>query len=147
MAHKVEAALSPQADPAQLLAERIQARLSAYAPELVSADALVRESAPEHGCDYQTNAALAYAKRLGLPPRRLAEELASSLEVEAICHPPEVAGPGFVNFRLKEGWLAALAAARLGDPYLGSSRSEGTGLCVVDYSSPNVAKEMHVGHL
>src|SRR5579875_2735115 len=147
MANRLTEIEESQLDPAQELARAIADRLSALGKPFSPEQALVRESAPEHNCDYQSNAALAHAKRLGLKPRELAEQLADSLDLQPLFYPPEVAGPGFINFRLREEAVARLLGARLGDPFLGIGREPSTGLCVVDYSSPNVAKEMHVGHL
>jgi len=136
------------ADPAELLAERVIAALRGLGIEIDDpAAAVVRESSPEHGCDYQSNAALALAKSAGRNPRELAQQLVDGLEIADLCEPPTVAGPGFVNLRLRDGWLAELVRARLADPLLGVARCVGSDWCVVDYSSPNVAKEMHVGHL
>jgi len=147
MANRLTEIEESQLDPAQELARAIADRLSALGKPFSPEQALVRESAPEHNCDYQSNAALAHAKRLGLKPRELAEQLADSLDLQPLFYPPEVAGPGFINFRLREEAVARLLGARLGDPFLGIGREPSTGVCVVDYSSPNVAKEMHVGHL
>jgi arginyl-tRNA synthetase len=148
MADQLQADLDSQLDPAEQLAAAISAELGARLGEQLGLEqALVRESSPEHNCDYQSNAALAYAKRLGLPPRQLAEQLLGDLSVEQLVASAEVAGPGFINFRLRNDALCRLAGARLADPQLGVRRDPGLGLCVVDYSSPNVAKEMHVGHL
>jgi arginyl-tRNA synthetase len=104
--------------------------------------ALVQPSRnPEHG-DYQCNAALRLARPLQRPPLEIAEELAAQMEPSPVFEPATVAPPGFLNFRLRDGWLAEAAAvgAKLGP----APKREHV---VVDFSSPNVAKEMHVGHL
>jgi arginyl-tRNA synthetase len=102
--------------------------------------------------DYQTNAAMVLAKQRRANPRALAQEivaaLVADLELEAISLPPEIAGAGFINFRLTAAFLGqrlallAADAARLGVPLVGQSRK-----VVIDFSGPNIAKPMHVGHL
>ena len=98
--------------------------------------------------DYQANCAMPLGKRLGKPPREIAGEIVRLLEVADVCAPPEIAGPGFINLRLRDDWLQEKAAVasrdveRLGIPEVGRPKT-----IVVDYSSPNVAKPMHVGHI
>jgi arginyl-tRNA synthetase len=99
-----------------------------------------------HG-DFQTNVALVQAKMAKMPPREVAEQLAAALEGQDILEPPEIAGPGFLNFRLRPDYLARQAEARVGDARLGLSQVEKPETVVIDYSGPNIAKEMHVGHL
>lgn len=136
------------ADVAAELATRVVAAVAAATGlQITAAEAVIREAAPEHGADYQSNAAMALAKRLGRPPRELAGDLVSAMEVDDICEPPAIAGPGFINVRLKDSWIAARLAALAGDPRLGVPTTTAPERVVVDYSSPNVAKEMHVGHL
>jgi arginyl-tRNA synthetase len=102
---------------------------------------------PKFG-DYQANLAMPLGKRLGKPPREIAAELVRLADVADLCEPPEVAGPGFINLRLKDDWLAQqipIASAdgeRIGVPAVKRPRT-----IVLDYSSPNVAKPMHVGHI
>jgi arginyl-tRNA synthetase len=115
--------------------------------QITEEEAAVREAAPEHGADYQSNAALALAKRLGRPPRDLAQEIAGELDIEDLCEPPLVAGPGFINLRLRADWMGERLAGLRGDARLGVPVLADRERAVVDYSSPNVAKEMHVGHL
>ncbi len=100
---------------------------------------------PQHG-DYQANIAMPLAKPLGKKPQVIANELVERLRVDDVCQPPEVAGPGFINLKLKDEYLATHLASMAADPRLG------VGLCtqktfVIDYSAPNVAKPMHVGHI
>ena len=101
---------------------------------------------PRHG-DFQTNAALVQAKLAQRNPREVAEELRAALDLEGIAGPSEIAGPGFLNFRLTPEYLDLQVAERWADRRLGVPTIAHPETVVVDYSSPNVAKEMHVGHL
>ncbi|HZJ14638.1 MAG TPA: arginine--tRNA ligase, partial [Chthoniobacteraceae bacterium] len=97
--------------------------------------------------DYQTNAAMVLAKQQRTNPRQLAQQIIEKLEVSEMCEPPEVAGAGFINFRLKPEWLAERFTALASDPRLGVPMPERKETIIVDFSSPNVAKPMHVGHI
>jgi arginyl-tRNA synthetase len=132
-------------DPQQVLAQRVHAAIVAsFGPDYGDADPVIR---PSSFADFQANVALPLGKRLGRPPREVAAELASRLEVSDVCEPPEVSGPGFINFRLRDEWIAAEASRMLDDPRLGLEPVARPQTVVVEYSSPNIAKEMHVGHL
>src|SRR5580693_6629508 len=133
------------ADPEQVLAQRVRdAIVASFGPEYGDADPLIR---PSSFADFQANAALPLGKRLGRPPREVAGELTSRLDVAGICAEPEVSGPGFINLTLRDDWIAAQASQMLTDPRLGLPPVSHPQKIVVEYSSPNVAKEMHVGHL
>jgi arginyl-tRNA synthetase len=133
------------ADPQQVLARRVRdAIVASFGPSYSDADPLIRPSA---FADFQANAALPLAKRVGRPPREVAAELAARLDVTGICAGPEVSGPGFINLILRDDWIAAQASVMLGDGRLGLAPAAAPQKVVVEYSSPNIAKEMHVGHL
>jgi len=133
------------ADPQQVLAQRVHdAIVASFGPDFGDTDPLIR---PSSFADFQANVALPLAKRLGRPPREVAGELAGRLEVSDVCEPPEVSGPGFINFRLRDDWIAEQASRMLEDPRLGLEPAARPQTVVVEYSSPNIAKEMHVGHL
>src|SRR5580704_14530425 len=133
------------ADPQQVLAQRVRdALVASFGPEYGDADPLIR---PSSFADFQANVALPLGKRLGRAPRQVAGELTARLDVTDMCAAPEVSGPGFINFTLRDDWIAAQASQMLNDPRLGLAPVERPQTVVVEYSSPNVAKEMHVGHL
>jgi arginyl-tRNA synthetase len=97
--------------------------------------------------DYQANCAMPLGKRLGRPPREIAEQIVGQVQLDDLCDPPEVAGPGFINLRLKNDRLASELQRAVGDVRLGVAPVETPRTYVIDYSSPNVAKPMHVGHI
>ena len=133
------------ADPQQVLSARVHdALVAAYGADYADADPLIRPSA---FADFQSNAALPLGKRLGRSPRDVASEIAARLEVSDIAEPPTVSGPGFVNFTLRNDWIAGAATEVLADPRLGVPATAHPKTVIVEYSSPNIAKEMHVGHL
>ncbi len=132
------------ADPTLVLSERFAGALAALDESLRGADPVVRRS---DRADYQVNGSMALAKRTGRPPRDLAAELIARVELADIAHPPEIAGPGFININLQDAFLARALAEISTDPALGVTPATVTETAVIDYSAPNVAKEMHVGHL
>ena len=128
------------------IAARISAAL-AQAGADAGAPALVAPAArPEFG-DYQANGAMPAAKTLRTNPRELAGKVIAAAELDDLAENVEVAGPGFINIRLRTDWLAAELTRRAGDDRLGTAESCRRQTVVVDYSAPNLAKEMHVGHL
>ncbi|MDB4337096.1 arginine--tRNA ligase [bacterium] len=105
---------------------------------------------PEFG-DFQANGALPLAKPLKQAPRQIAGAIVEALQADPaftdLCLEPQIAGPGFINLTIRPERLAAEVSARLGDPRLGVPEVQNDAAVVVDFSSPNIAKEMHVGHL
>jgi arginyl-tRNA synthetase len=97
--------------------------------------------------DYQANCAMPLGKQLGEPPRDIAARIVEQLDVADLCESPEIAGPGFINLRLRDDWLAAQLTLARHDPRLTIAATRHPQTFVVDYSSPNVAKPMHVGHI
>jgi arginyl-tRNA synthetase len=131
----------------QELAARVASAIAAATDHPATpADALIRESGRDRAFDYQSNAAMGLAKRLGRKPLELAEEIVGALDVSDFCAAPEVTPPGFINFRLRDDWLGGRVTATLADERLGVPAAAPQRI-VIDYSSPNAAKEMHVGHL
>lgn len=129
---------------ALLSAKVSQAMVLAGAPS--DCEPQVRQSAKVQFGDYQANGIMAVAKKLGQAPRQLAETVIQHLDLIGIASKVEIAGPGFINIFLDRGWLAEHARNALQHPRLGVARVEPQTI-VVDYSAPNVAKEMHVGHV
>ncbi|WP_151081725.1 arginine--tRNA ligase [Nocardioides cynanchi] len=130
--------------PASALHDLVQTALvAAFGEEYADTDPVLR---PSQFADFQANVALALAKRLGRPPREVADLLVEHLDVTGVCHEPEVSGPGFVNLRLDETWLGSAVDDLSRDPRLGVPTQDRL-VVPIDYSAPNVAKEMHVGHL
>src|SRR6266436_3180236 len=126
-------------DPQQVLAQRVHnAIVASFGPDFGDADPVIR---PSSFADFQANVALPLGKRLGRPPRQVASELTARLHVTDMCAEPEVSGPGFINFTLRDDWIAAPASQMLSDPRVGVALAGIPRTVVVEYSSPNVAKE------
>ncbi|MFO0557523.1 MAG: arginine--tRNA ligase [Polyangiales bacterium] len=132
-------------DPIRALQPKFAAALAkAFGEEHRSADPLLQWS---DRADLQANCALGLAKKLSSKPRDVAEKLIAALDASEIVEKYEIAGPGFINITVKSAWLGETLSSRLGDPRVGVAPVVKKDTVVIDYSSPNVAKEMHVGHL
>jgi arginyl-tRNA synthetase len=133
------------ADPEVTLGRLVAQALAAeFGPDYGDADPVIR---PSQFADFQANVALPLAKRLGRPPRDIAAQLASHLADTDVCELAEVSGPGFINLTLRDSWIAEQASGQLRDERLGVPAADPAQKVVVDYSGPNVAKELHAGHL
>ncbi|WP_437545969.1 arginine--tRNA ligase [Sorangium sp. So ce367] len=133
------------ADPVHALARALQAAITAaFGAEHAAVDPSLRRSTH---ADYQANAAMALGKRIGKPPREVAAAIVAALQLDGICRKVEIAGPGFVNLTLEDAYLTRELAETAGGGRLGIAPAAEPETVIVDYSGPNAAKEMHVGHL
>lgn len=130
------------------LKQRLQTALvTAFGPDLEGTDpVLVPTNNPKFG-DYQANVAMSLAKHLKEKPRAIATKIVENLTIDDLCEPPQIAGPGFINLKFKTEYLQNQLKAIYPDERLGVPTANPVQRTIVDFSSPNIAKEMHVGHL
>jgi arginyl-tRNA synthetase len=131
----------------RLLQDRFRAALEGLVADPAPYLAMVKPAQDARHGDYQANMAMSLARPLGKKPRDVAEEIKRRLKWDDLLEEPQVAGPGFLNLRFRSDWLAARLQEMAGDDRLGVAQTDPPRTLVIDFSSPNVAKPMHVGHL
>ena len=130
----------------QFLNDKVSAAMVAAGLPADTNPAVAPSGKPQFG-DYQANGAMGAAKKLKTNPRELAQKIVDELELDGVASKIELAGPGFINIHLAPEWLAGQVSAATNDARLGVAAADKPDTVVVDYSAPNLAKEMHVGHL
>jgi arginyl-tRNA synthetase len=131
----------------QLIQDKIRAALAGLVADVEPYAAMVKPTQDAKHGDYQANCAMSLAKTLGKKPRDVAQEIVARLDLGDLLQTPEIAGPGFINLRLRGEWMANQLQAVAADDRLGVALAAPAKTFVIDFSSPNVAKPMHVGHL
>ncbi len=129
------------------LKSRFVAVLSQYDDNPTELVEMIRPAQDARFGDYQANFAMPLGKRVGKPPREIAAEIVEKVDVSDLCESPEIAGPGFINLRVKDDQLIAKATAAVANDRIGVPTVSAPRTYLIDYSSPNVAKPMHVGHI
>jgi arginyl-tRNA synthetase len=131
----------------KILEQKLQQAVAAVLPDAGAAAILVRPCPDPKFGDFQTNALMALAKARKMNPRQLAADVAAKLDIAAWCEPVEVAGAGFLNFRLKPSAIAQALQEAASGRHLFFQKTSEPRCFIIDFSSPNVAKPMHVGHI
>ena len=133
----------------ELLSERLNLALKNIekADLLSNFQGSVTSAADTRFGDYQTNAAMVLAKKIGMPPRELAAEIINQIDVDDISETPEIAGPGFINFKIQDSTIHSRLDDILSSDRLGIEESTTPEKILIDFSSPNIAKPMHIGHI
>ena len=131
----------------QILEQRLQEAVRAIFPDALTENIFVRPCPDPKFGDYQTNALMSVAKERKMNPRQLATDVLAKLDVADLCDRVEIAGAGFLNFRVKPSAIAQTLEAAARGEHLFFNKTEKPRAVVVDFSSPNVAKPMHVGHI
>ena len=133
----------------ELLSERLNLALKNIekADLLSNFQGSVTSAADTRFGDYQTNAAMVLAKKIGMPPRELAAEIINQIDVDDISETPEIAGPGFINFKIQNSTILSRLDDILSSDRLGIEETTTPEKILIDYSSPNIAKPMHIGHI
>ena len=130
-----------------IVRDRFAVALTGIVSDITPVLEMIRPAQDPKFGDFQANFAMSLSKQLGKPPREIAQSVVDRLNISDLCEPAEIAGPGFINLRLRDEFLAQRISEIAGDDRLGVAPTTLPRNVVVDFSSPNVAKPMHVGHL
>jgi arginyl-tRNA synthetase len=134
-------------NPIHLIQNAVRQALTGYTADVERCALMVKTAQDAKHGDYQANCAMSLAKELGKKPRDVAQDIVNRLSLGDVLEKPEIAGPGFINLRLRDDWIARQVQAMSRGDRLGVSPASQAKTFVIDFSSPNVAKPMHVGHL
>src|SRR5207253_6183789 len=134
-------------NPLPLIQDKFRQALAGVVADVEPYVAMIKPAQDAKFGDYQANFAMSLAKVLGKKPRDIAQDVVQRLDTGELLQPPEIAGPGFINLRVQTGWMAQRVQEMAKDERLGVAPAQPAKTFVIDYSSPNVAKPMHVGHL